>query len=155
MNVSTLDSPLGPVWVTVNADGEVVQVGFGHPAEPALPSSASDAAADQLREYFAHERTAFDLPLAPRGTAFQQRVWAALAEIPYGYTDSYGRIAARIGHPKASRAVGLANRNNPIAIVVPCHRVVGASGTLVGYAGGLERKRWLLALEGVGAPTLV
>lgn len=102
----------------------------------------------QLREYFAGERHEFDLPLAPAGTDFQRRVWAVLREIPYGHTTSYGQVAARLGMaPGASRAVGAANGANPIAIVVPCHRVVGADGTLTGYAGGLERKRTLLDLE--------
>lgn len=102
---------------------------------------------EELREYFAGERREFTLPLAPAGTPFQQQVWAALREIPYGATCSYGRIAGRIGRPKACRAVGMANNRNPIAIVVPCHRVVGASGALVGYAAGLEVKEKLLALE--------
>ena len=104
-------------------------------------------AVEELREYFAGERREFTLPLAPAGTPFQQQVWAALREIPYGATCSYGRIAGRIGRPKACRAVGMANNRNPIAIVVPCHRVVGASGALVGYAAGLEVKEKLLALE--------
>jgi methylated-DNA-[protein]-cysteine S-methyltransferase len=102
---------------------------------------------DQLREYFAGERRNFDVPLAPVGTPFQQLVWAALRMIPYGETRSYGQIAAQIGRPSASRAVGLANGRNPVSIIVPCHRVIGSSGTLTGYAGGLERKRFLLDLE--------
>ena len=104
-------------------------------------------AVEELREYFAGERREFTLPLAPAGTPFQQQVWTALREIPYGATCSYRRIAERIGRPKACRAVGMANNRNPIAIVVPCHRVVGASGALVGYAAGLEVKEKLLALE--------
>lgn len=108
-----------------------------------------DAAEAQLREYFAGTRRTFDLPLAPRGTAFQQRVWAALRAIPYGETRTYGELAAAIGSPSASRAVGMANHHNPIPIVIPCHRVIGANGTLTGYAGGLEIKRKLLALEGI------
>ena len=92
-------------------------------------------------------RTTFDLPLAPRGTPFQQRVWAELRRIPHGATISYGELARRVGEPRASRAVGAANGRNPIAIVVPCHRVVGADGSLTGYAGGLDRKRWLLHHE--------
>ena len=105
------------------------------------------AAADQLDAYFAGELTTFDLPLAPQGSDFQQRVWAALREIPYGETESYGELAARIGSPRGARAVGLANGKNPIGIVIPCHRVVGANGTLTGYGGGLDRKKQLLDLE--------
>jgi methylated-DNA-[protein]-cysteine S-methyltransferase len=102
------------------------------------------AATDQLEAYFAGELTTFDLPLAPRGSDFQQRVWAALREIPYGETESYGELATRIGSPGGARAVGLANA---IGIVIPCHRVVGANGSLTGYGGGLERKKQLLDLE--------
>jgi methylated-DNA-[protein]-cysteine S-methyltransferase len=102
----------------------------------------------QLREYFAGERTTFDeLPLALDGAQFECRVWRALQDIPYGETVSYGEIARRVGQPDAARAVGLANGRNPIAVIVPCHRVIGANGALVGYGGGLERKRLLLELE--------
>ncbi len=101
----------------------------------------------QLEEYFAGARRSFDLPLAPEGTAFQRTVWQALTRIPYGETASYGEIARRIGSPQASRAVGLANGSNPLPIVVPCHRVIGADGSLTGFGGGLEIKRKLLALE--------
>jgi methylated-DNA-[protein]-cysteine S-methyltransferase len=102
---------------------------------------------EQLRAYFAGERFEFDLALAARGTAFQLLVWQALREIPYGATTSYGSIAKAIGRPSGPRAVGMANGRNPIAIVVPCHRVIGSSGALTGYGGGLHRKEWLLALE--------
>lgn len=102
----------------------------------------------QLNEYFAAKRTAFSLPLSTRGTAFEQRVWDELLRIPHGETRTYGEIARRVGNPKAARAVGLACGKNPIAIVVPCHRVIGAGGALTGYAGGLARKRILLRLEG-------
>jgi methylated-DNA-[protein]-cysteine S-methyltransferase len=105
----------------------------------------------QLQAYFAGELREFELPLAPGGTPFQQRVWRALCDIPYGETISYGELARRIGQPAAARAVGLANGQNPIAIVVPCHRVIGANGSLTGYGGGLERKRWLLAHESKGS----
>ncbi len=120
-------------------------------ADAGLPArrdaeGAADAVA-QLREYFAGSRTQFELPLAPRGTAFQRQVWLALRPIPHGTTTSYGAIAASIGRPTASRAVGAANGQNPIAIVVPCHRVVGSTGALTGYGGGMERKRWLLDHE--------
>jgi len=108
---------------------------------------AFDDVVSQLTEYFAGERQRFELPLAPEGTPFQQRVWRELQDIPYGATISYGQLAARIGQPTASRAVGLANGSNPLAIVIPCHRVIGANGTLTGYGGGLPIKERLLALE--------
>jgi methylated-DNA-[protein]-cysteine S-methyltransferase len=103
----------------------------------------------QLDEYFAGKRREFELPLRLRGTAFQRRVWQVLTEIPYGVTWSYGELARRIDNPNASRAVGLANGRNPISILVPCHRVIGADGSLTGYGGGLERKKWLLVHEGL------
>lgn len=101
----------------------------------------------QLQEYFAGKRQVFDLPLAPKGSVFQQKVWQALIEIPFGETRSYGQIAKRIGQPKASRAVGGANNKNPLPIFIPCHRVIGANGKLVGYGGGLEIKKTLLNVE--------
>jgi methylated-DNA-[protein]-cysteine S-methyltransferase len=104
--------------------------------------------AAQLEAYFARELQAFDLALAPEGTEFQQRVWRGLCEIPYGATVSYSDLALRVGNPRACRAVGLANGRNPIPIVIPCHRVIGRNGTLVGYGGGLPIKQTLLALEG-------
>jgi methylated-DNA-[protein]-cysteine S-methyltransferase len=104
-------------------------------------------AATQLREYFAGERRVFDLPLAPAGTDFQRGVWKALEGIPYGETRSYRQIAAAVGRPQACRAVGGANHNNPLSIVIPCHRVIGADGGLTGYGGGLDRKKHLLLLE--------
>jgi methylated-DNA-[protein]-cysteine S-methyltransferase len=109
-------------------------------------------ASEQLAEYFAGARTEFDLPLAPGGTPFQLAVWAELIRIPYGTTVSYGAIAAALGKsPVASRAVGLANGRNPISIIVPCHRVIGADGSLTGYGWGVERKEWLLRHEGVSS----
>ena len=114
------------------------------------PTAAPLAAAvQQLNEYFGGSRREFDLPLRLEGTPFQQRVWRELTEIPYGQTWSYGQLAKRIRNPSASRAVGLANGRNPISILVPCHRVIGADGSLTGYGGGLERKRWLLTHEGL------
>ena len=107
-------------------------------------------AVTQLDEYFAGRRRTFDLALAPRGTPFQLKVWEALRAIPYGATISYGELAARIGNRNASRAVGLANGRNPIAIVVPCHRVISANGSLTGYGGGLDNKKTLLDLEAAG-----
>lgn len=116
--------------------------------EPANPTAAPFAAVlRQLAEYFAGERRDFDLPLAPAGDAFAQRVWALLRAVPYGQTTTYGALARSLGNRHLAQAVGRANGHNPIAIIVPCHRVIGADGGLVGYAGGLERKRFLLALE--------
>lgn len=112
------------------------------PADPVLR-----AAGEQLAAYWAGDLTAFDLPLDLHGTPFQQRVWGLLCAIPYGTTTSYGALAVALGSPGAARAVGLANGRNPVSLVVPCHRVVASSGTLTGYAGGLDRKRWLLAHE--------
>ncbi|HRW38951.1 MAG: methylated-DNA--[protein]-cysteine S-methyltransferase [Acidimicrobiales bacterium] len=111
-----------------------------------------DEAAGQLGEYFAGERRSFDLALSPAGTEFQRRVWAQLRAIPYGTTSTYGEVARAIGATNGFRAVGLANGRNPIAIVVPCHRVIGADGSLTGYAGGVDRKRFLLDLEAGGLP---
>jgi methylated-DNA-[protein]-cysteine S-methyltransferase len=113
----------------------------------ARDDEAFDDIRAQLDEYFAGQRQEFDLPLGATGTAFQQRVWAALLQIPFGTTTSYGRVAAALGMPTASRAVGLSNGQNPISIIVPCHRVVGADGSLTGYGGGLDAKRWLLSHE--------
>ncbi len=135
-------------WLTARLAAET-----GTPLDDVTRDPAAMAEATrQLREYFEGERVDFDLPLAPRGTEFQQQVWAQLRAIPAGETRSYGEIAARLGRPTASRAVGAANGQNPIAVVVPCHRVVGANGTLTGYAGGLERKAWLLDLEARSMP---
>jgi len=119
--------------------------------EPA--DTAFAAAVDQLEEYFAGQRTEFELELELAGTPFQRRVWSALMTIPYGQTRSYGEIAMQLDAPGASRAVGLANGRNPIAIIVPCHRVIGANGKLTGYGGGLSRKRALLDLETAKAST--
>ncbi len=122
---------------------------YGEPAPS--DDAVLSAAAQQLEEYFAGQRTEFDLPLAPEGTAFQRRVWAELVRIPYGGTTTYGELARRLGDANGSRAVGLANGRNPIGIIVPCHRVVGAGGDLTGYGGGLPRKRLLLDLEAQAA----
>jgi methylated-DNA-[protein]-cysteine S-methyltransferase len=154
---TVIDSPVGRLTL-VAADGALVGLYMDEQRHrPSIESfGASDAtlfdeATRQLDAYFAGGRTDFDLPLAPQGTPFQQRVWAELCEIPYGTTRSYGELAHRIDQPTASRAVGLANGRNPIGIVVPCHRVIGASGKLTGYGGGLERKQFLLDLEqGIG-----
>lgn len=147
MSTRAIETPIGPL--TLQADeAAVTAIRFG--ADGARDASPLlDAAEAQLREYFAGARRTFDLPLAPHGTAFQQRVWAALRAIPYGETRTYGELAAAIDSPNAGRAVGMANHRNPIPIIIPCHRVIGANGTLTGYAGGLEIKRRLLALEGI------
>ncbi|UNT00191.1 methylated-DNA--[protein]-cysteine S-methyltransferase [Streptomyces tubbatahanensis] len=154
---TVIDSPLGPLTL-VATEGTLSGIYMDpHRHRPApetfgdSDASAFGAATEQLGEYFAQERTAFSLPLAPEGTGFQRTVWAALEEIPYGETLSYGQLAERIGRPGAARAVGLANGRNPISIVVPCHRVIGSTGQLTGYGGGLERKRHLLDFER-GAP---
>lgn len=120
---------------------------LGEPAKDGSVDPVLGDAASQLAEYFAAERSAFDLPLAPHGDAFQQKVWALLREIPYGETRNYGQLARALGDVNLSQAVGWANGRNPISIIVPCHRVIGADGSLVGYAGGLDRKRFLLSLE--------
>lgn len=159
-----VDSPVGPLRLT--SDGEhLTGVWFeehrhgprdvGPATEPAQAPAVLLTAARQLEEYFAGERTVFDLPVSTRGTPFQERVWAALRTIPYGRTWSYGQLAEALGSPGAARAVGLANGRNPVSIVVPCHRVVGADGSITGYGGGVGRKQQLLDLEaGAGARQL-
>jgi methylated-DNA-[protein]-cysteine S-methyltransferase len=143
---TTISSPVGPLAVTVADDGAVTRVDFATGDVSDDPRFQN--VVTQLREYFAGERTDFDLPLRPDGgSPFEQRVWHALLQIPYGETASYGEIAARIGHPGKARAVGRANGRNPIAIVCPCHRVIGSDGSLTGYGGGLDNKRTLLDLE--------
>lgn len=141
-------TPLGPM--TVASDGTAVtHVLFGtHVLEGrAAPTELTNRTANELQEYLAGKRTAFDIPLAPAGTEFQHAVWKALQNIPYGQTRSYADIAAVVGNPKATRAVGSANNRNPIAVLIPCHRVVGSNGKLTGYAGGLALKQRLLDLE--------
>ncbi|HYD86102.1 MAG TPA: methylated-DNA--[protein]-cysteine S-methyltransferase [Vitreimonas sp.] len=158
MSISTVyESPCGPLTLISNG-AALTDLQFENPRYPYAPAPAgADAVLDktrrQLDAYFAGKLRAFDLPLAPKGTPFQQRVWQALLAIPYGATRSYGQQAAAIGSPQASRAVGLANGRNPIAIVIPCHRVIGANGSLTGYGGGMERKQLLLELE-QGQPLL-
>ena len=153
-----VDSPVGPLFLAAS-DAGLHAVEFAehrHPvprgddwcdgAHPVL-----DATAQQLAEYFAGTRRSFDLPLAARGTPFQKQVWDALTRIPYGRTASYAELALMVGNPNASRAVGAANGRNPLSIVVPCHRVIGAGGALTGFGGGLPTKEFLLTLEGAWA----
>lgn len=141
-----VDSPVGLLRL-VAEDGALTGLYFGGEACANDEDEILDRAEAQLKEYFAGERRAFDLPLRPKGTPFQLADWKALEQIPYGETVSYGDIARAIGKPKACRAVGMANHSNPISIIVPCHRVIGKSGRLTGYGGGLEAKKWLLEHE--------
>ena len=150
---SELATPIGPI--TIASDGEALTRLTMRPAAEAIAGRSDwirddarlGAAREQIAAYFAGELRQFSLPLAPRGTPFQMQVWAALQRIPFGETRSYGALAASLGQPGSARAVGAANRTNPIGIIVPCHRVIGADGTLTGYAGGIERKQFLLDLE--------
>jgi methylated-DNA-[protein]-cysteine S-methyltransferase len=145
---TTMASPVGPITLGAAPEEGLVFVGLGaHGAARSAAGSVLEEARRQLIAYFAGELREFTLPLAPRGTPFQRRVWEEVARVPYGTTATYGDIARRLGHPGSGRAVGAAVGRNPTAIVVPCHRVVGAGGRLTGYAGGLERKRFLLAHE--------
>jgi methylated-DNA-[protein]-cysteine S-methyltransferase len=169
LSVARVETPLGVAWVTASARGvRAVRIGRGedepspqpppsgrgserrtHPPAPSLREGEEIAAraAAEMRAYFAGEVTRFETPLDWVGTEFQRAVWRRLVEIPMGETITYGTIAAELGSPGAARAVGLANHDNRIWVMVPCHRVVGADGSLTGYAGGLERKRWLLDHE--------
>jgi methylated-DNA-[protein]-cysteine S-methyltransferase len=148
-----IESPLGPLLLAVDEAGlrEIRFVNGRHPSQPGASWKEDRAplseAIRQLQAYFAGELESFDLQLAPEGTPFQLGVWRRLCDIPYGETISYGELAGRVGNPKASRAVGLANGSNPIPIVIPCHRVIGSNGKLTGYGGGLPIKEKLLALE--------
>jgi methylated-DNA-[protein]-cysteine S-methyltransferase len=146
---TVVDSPIDPLLLVGDETGLCALWMQPHepPAAAVRDDDALAPAATQLAEYFAGERTRFELALSPYGTAFQQKVWLALREIPFGRTTTYGEIAADLGQPTASRAVGLANGRNPLAVIVPCHRVIGADGSLTGFGGGLPRKRWLLEHE--------
>jgi methylated-DNA-[protein]-cysteine S-methyltransferase len=149
---TVVPSPIGPLTLVMDG-GELVRLAMSPPAHldpDELGEPSDDGFADvvrQLGEYFAGERTAFDLPLRPRGSDFELAVWHQLTRIPYGDTRSYGYVAKAVGEPGGAQAVGAANGRNPLAVVVPCHRVIGADGTLVGFGGGLPRKRFLLDLE--------
>lgn len=153
MRFACLDSPVGRLLVAGDGEGlrTILFAAGKGPCRPAAgwveDAEPLDLALRQLEEYFAGERREFDLLLAPRGTPFQIRVWEELHRIPYGETVSYGELAERIGQPEAVRAVGSANGSNPLPIVVPCHRVIGADGSLTGYGGGVDVKRALLDLE--------
>jgi methylated-DNA-[protein]-cysteine S-methyltransferase len=153
-----LTTPVGRALCLLNDRNELLELKLaGNMAS--LPAGVKDdrralAVQAQLDEYFAGTRTQFDLPLAPRGTEFQQKVWQELLRIPYGQTVTYSELATRLGDVKAVRAVGRANGANPIWLIIPCHRVVGADGSLTGYAAGIEVKRYLLELEGARQPGL-
>ena len=150
------DSPLGAVTLQANEQG-LLGVWFEtHTTKPEDLGTQEDSfpvfqsVKEQLDRYFAGEAVQFDVPIPATGTPFQQSVWLALTTIPYGETWSYAQLADAIGNPKAVRAVGLANGKNPVSVIVPCHRVIGKNGKLTGYAGGIERKQRLLAIEGIG-----
>ena len=157
MFFAKIDAPIGPLNVVSDGEsivglqlpthrGELARVASGWAENPALPVLRD--VADQLEEYFAGERAEFTLPLRPAGTEFQLKVWDQLCRIPFGKTISYGELAKRVGNMNASRAVGMANGRNPIAILIPCHRVIGADGSLTGFGGGVDVKQKLLVLEG-------
>jgi methylated-DNA-[protein]-cysteine S-methyltransferase len=148
MRYTVLDTPMGPLTVR-STDKGIASIHFGNnvPETAAGDSSFGQKASEQLGEYFNGKRTRFELPLDVQGTPFQRAVWNELQRIPYGETRSYGEIAKAIGKPGAARAVGMANHDNPIAVVIPCHRVVGSDGSLTGYAGGLHLKARLLSIE--------
>lgn len=142
-------SPIGPLTLTATADA-LTSLDFGDTrAFGDTPTPLLKQSAQELEEYFAGVRKTFTIPLAPTGTAFQKKVWSALLEIPYGRTATYGEIAAKIGKPGGAVAVGQANSRNPIPILIPCHRVIGADGKMVGYTGGMHIKEALLGIEGV------
>jgi methylated-DNA-[protein]-cysteine S-methyltransferase len=149
-------TPVGRILVAADSNGlKIVQFRADNSVEQLIQDDweqndrALKNAVQQIQAYFAGKLTHFDLPLAPDGTPFQKKVWKALCKVKFGATASYGDIAKAIGNPAACRAVGLANGRNPIAIVIPCHRIIGTNGKLVGYGGGLDRKKTLLALEGL------
>jgi len=147
-----VESPVGPLLVQASSTGLTRLLFVDDPVDPVAPvdpvvAAYIDQAEAELTEYFAGGRTTFDVALDLDGTPFQRAVWAQLRQIPHGATASYGELARKLGSPQASRAVGMANNRNPIAIIVPCHRVIGADGSLTGFGGGLPWKRWLLARE--------
>jgi methylated-DNA-[protein]-cysteine S-methyltransferase len=144
----TIETQFGKLHAVVNDDGALTELKFGASNNNGNGNAAGNSVVKrQLEEFFAGKRTTFDLPMAPAGTDFQKRVWTELTRIPYGETISYAELAKRVGSEGAARAVGRANATNPIAVVVPCHRVIGADGSLTGYAYGVELKRSLLDFE--------
>ena len=145
--VRHIETPIGRLALCANGD-DLCALRFAATGDEMDAAPVLMQAARELEEYFAGRRTAFSVPLSMHGTPFQMAVWAALRAIPYGETRSYGELAAQIGRPRACRAVGMANHVNPLPILVPCHRVLGADGRLTGYAGGLNVKEFLLKLEG-------
>jgi methylated-DNA-[protein]-cysteine S-methyltransferase len=148
--VHSVETPIGPLLLSAE-DGRLTGTAFDASVAARSSEPLFLEAEAQLQAYFAGELERFELPLAPRGTAFQLSVWDTLCEIPYGSTTTYSKLAAALGRPSACRAVGAANGRNPLPVIVPCHRVIGAAGELTGYGGGLERKRVLLALEAAKA----
>ncbi len=157
MYLSYYQSPLGPIRIEASDTGLLsvlfIEEGKGsYMLEQGQANSITRNTSLQLQEYFNGTRQVFDLPLSPRGTSFQQQVWQELLHIPFGKTDTYGAIAHKLHNPLSVRAVGTANGQNPIAIIIPCHRVIGANGTLTGYAGGLWRKEYLLKIESAATP---
>ena len=149
MNCAYYNTSFG-LFKIVESDGAITAIDYVREAKRSEPSPLTDLAAHQLEEYFQGVRQGFELPLNPRGTEFQKKVWQELLKIPFGQIRTYGQIAAAIDRPKGARAVGMACHNNPVMIVIPCHRVVGANGQLTGYAGGLDIKKRLLEIEGAG-----
>jgi methylated-DNA-[protein]-cysteine S-methyltransferase len=145
---NVLSTPFGPIHTSVNQDGALVSLRFASFEGECTPDRTSHAD-QEILQYIAGERQQFTIPLAPEGSEFQHRIWRILTEIPFGTVRTYGDLAKQIGNPNAARAVGRANATNPIALVVPCHRVIGTSGTLTGFAYGVEIKRQLLEFEGV------
>ena len=160
----TFSTPVGDFSIAVDANSSVIATAFGGLVELRERFAADEvvhepgrvaAARREVADYFNGKRDAFTLKLAPSGTPFQQSVWAALQRIPFGETRTYGQLAAELGNPGASRAVGRANATNPIALIIPCHRVIGSDGAMTGFAFGEDIKRWLLAHEGASSPALV
>lgn len=144
----SITSPCGTLEVTADQDGVTAVRFVEQSPQRENPNALTQLACTQLDEYFAGQRQEFHVPLSIRGTAFQRQVWQQLCKVGYGQTASYGEVAKQLDNPKAMRAVGMANGRNPIAIIIPCHRIIGSNGSLTGYAGGLERKKFLLGLEG-------
>lgn len=148
MDIAIIDTPLGLLELKGTSEGldSITHINSKKPISKEIPSPLKDTV-KQLKEYFANKRTEFSIKLLPQGTDFQKRVWKELEQIPHGKTVNYLEIAKRLGDPKVIRAAASANGKNPISIIIPCHRVIGSDGSLTGYAGGLQRKKWLLEHE--------